>query len=84
MLLALIRITNIGFYEEIGKIIPELSSNMSRVVRKSAFCICENRDADQLRGSCAADQRLCFRFIDSTVKGVTCSGYEKITSLSAF
>ena len=25
--------------------------NMSRVVRKPAFCICENKDADQLRGA---------------------------------
>ena len=24
---------------------------MSRVVRKLAFCICENKDADQLRGN---------------------------------
>ena len=24
---------------------------MSRIVRKAAFCICENKDADQLRGS---------------------------------
>ena len=24
---------------------------MSRVVRKPAFCICENKDADQLRGN---------------------------------
>ena len=24
------------------------------------FCICENKDADQLRGSREADQRLCF------------------------
>ena len=24
---------------------------MSRAVRKPAFCICENKDADQLRGS---------------------------------
>ena len=23
--------------------------------------ICENKDADQLRGNCGADQRLCFR-----------------------
>ena len=28
---------------------------MSCVVRKPAFCICENKDADQLRGN-----RLCF------------------------
>ena len=31
---------------------------MSLVVRKPAFCICENKDADQLRGSREADQRL--------------------------
>ena len=36
-------------------------------MRKSAFCICENKDADQLRGNREADQRLCFRYIDSTI-----------------
>ena len=41
--------------------------NMSLVVRKLAFCICENKDADQLRGNRKADQRLCFRYTDSTV-----------------
>ena len=35
-------------------------------MRKPAFCICENKDADQLRGNREADQRLCFRYIDST------------------
>ena len=40
---------------------------MSRIVRKPAFCICENKDADQLRGNREADQRLCFHFIDSTI-----------------
>ena len=40
---------------------------MSRVVRKPAFCICENKDADQLRGNREADQRLCFRYTDSTI-----------------
>ena len=29
--------------------------------------ICENKDADQLRGNREADQRLCFRYIDSTI-----------------
>ena len=33
---------------------------MSLVVRKAFFCICENKDADQLRGNREADQRLCF------------------------
>ena len=32
-----------------------------------AFCICENKDADQLRSNCATDQRLCFRYTDSTI-----------------
>ena len=35
-------------------------------MRKPAFCICENKDADQLCSNCAADQRLCFRYTDST------------------
>ena len=35
-------------------------------MRKPFFCICENKDADQLRGNREADQRLCFRYTDST------------------
>ena len=35
-------------------------------MKKTAFSICENKDADQLRGNRKADQRLCFRYIDST------------------
>ena len=34
-------------------------------MRKPKFCICENRDADQLCGNHKADQHLCFRYIDS-------------------
>ena len=33
-------------------------------MRKPAFCIYENKDADQLRGNREADQRLCFRYTD--------------------
>ena len=36
-------------------------------MRKPSFCICENKDADQLRGNREADQPLCFRLIDSTI-----------------
>ena len=36
-------------------------------MRKPDFCICENKDADQLHGNREADQRLCFRFTDSTI-----------------
>ena len=43
------------------------TADMSRVVRKPAFCICENKDADQLRGNREADQRLCFRYMESTI-----------------
>ena len=36
-------------------------------MRKQAFCICENKDADQLCGNREANQRLCSRYIDSTI-----------------
>ena len=36
-------------------------------MRKPAFCICENKDADELRGNREADQRLCVRYIESTI-----------------
>ena len=36
-------------------------------MRKPVFCICENKDAHQLRGNREADQRLCFRYIDSAI-----------------
>ena len=38
---------------------------MSLVMRKPAFCKCENKDADQLCGNRTADQRLCFCYIDT-------------------
>ena len=38
---------------------------MRRVLRKPAFCICENKDTDQLHCNCEADQRLRFRYIDT-------------------
>ena len=36
-------------------------------MEKPTICICENKDADQLRGNREADQRLCFRYNDSTI-----------------
>ena len=41
--------------------------DLSLLVRKPSFCICENKDADQLRGNREADQRLCIRYIDSII-----------------
>ena len=34
---------------------------------KPTICIGENKGADQLRSNCEADQRLCFRYSDSTI-----------------
>ena len=48
--------------------------NLSRLTGKPTSCIGENKDADQLRGNREADQRyreadqrLCFRYTDSTL-----------------
>ena len=51
---------------------------MSRIMRKPMFCICENKDADQLRGNCEADQHLCFCYKDSMIPLLSKS---KISSL---
>ena len=40
---------------------------LSRVMRKPTFCICENKDAEELHGNHEADQRLSFRYTDSTI-----------------
>ena len=34
-------------------------------MKKPDFCICKNKGADQLRVT--PDQRLCFRYMDSTI-----------------
>ena len=36
-------------------------------MRKPAFCTCENKDADQLRGNREAYQCLCFRHTDCKI-----------------
>ena len=40
---------------------------MSRLMGKPTICIGENKDADQLRGHREADQRLGFRYLESTI-----------------
>ena len=59
---------------EIDCVISEPSYNeviyyrhMSHLMGKPTICIGENKDADQLRGNREADQRLCFRYSDSTI-----------------
>ena len=40
---------------------------MSRRMGKPTICIGENKGADQLRSTCEADRRLCFRCTDSII-----------------
>ena len=44
-----------------------IALHLSLHMRKPMICICENKDADQLCSNCTADQRLCFRHMDSTI-----------------
>ena len=48
---------------------------------KPTICICENKDADQLRGYREADQRLCFRYSDSNIPLLLKSENFKILAL---
>ena len=50
----------------LGKIAFSVSIIMSREVRKLDFFLFENKGVDQLCSHCTADQRLCFRYTDST------------------
>ena len=44
-----------------------ININLRRNMRKPNFRLCENKGADQLCSNCTADQRLCFRYSDSTI-----------------
>ena len=48
-------------------LILDLSLQMSHPIGKPTICIGENKDADQLHGNREADQRLCFRYWESTI-----------------
>ena len=48
-------------------------------MRKTAFCICENKEADQLRDNREADQRLCFRYTDSTITTTKIRNFKPLT-----
>ena len=50
-------------------------------MRKPTFCVCENKDADQLRGDREADQRLYFRYIDSTIPLLSKSDIFKLLAI---
>ena len=57
----------IGDHGQITKTKTNQHTEMSRLMGKPTICIGENKDADQLRGNREADQRLCFRYSDSTI-----------------
>ena len=52
--------------------------NLSRHTGKPTTCIGENKGADQLPRNSKADQRLCLRYMDSTIPRLSKS---KISSL---
>ena len=53
----------------------------SLVVRKPIFCMCEYKDADQLRGNREADQRLRFRYTDTTIPLLSKQKYQAFSHL---
>ena len=70
---------NYSAYSKVVTVASRYSSNLtdetlSGIVRKPDFCLGENKGADQLRSNCEADQRLCFRYMDSTISLLLKSG----------
>ena len=51
-------------------------SYFSHCMGKPTICIGENKGADQLRSNCEADQRLCIRYMDSTIPLLPSSGIQ--------
>ena len=47
-------------------------------MRKSGFCLCDDKGPDQLRSYCEADQRLCLRYTDSTIPLLSKSGISSL------
>ena len=52
--------------DDVGAIFVTGKSTYEPCYEKTRSCIWENKGADQLRGNCEADQRLCFHYMDST------------------
>ena len=58
------------------------SLQIELAIRKPAFCIYENKGADQLRSYLTADQRLCFCYIYSTNPSTSSIGKFKPLAIS--
>ena len=59
--------TTISVHMSMSVLMSVLDQYVSRPTGKPTICIGENKGADQLRGNREADQRLCFRYSDSTM-----------------
>ena len=57
--------SQVSVYRTIGPLV--MLKHMNRPMGKPTICIGENKDADRLRGNREANQRLCFRYSDSTI-----------------
>ena len=82
VLIVLLKLFLCGLHYLVVTLKGASSWHMSLVVRKTFFCICENKDADQLRGNREADQPLCFRYIDSTIPLLSKSKISSLTQSS--
>ena len=56
-----------GFFSQQDEKHVLVGDKLSLVMGKLAFCMCKNKDADQQRSNCATGQRLCFRYMESTI-----------------
>ena len=59
---------------------PGIQTYLSHCVTKPTICICESKGSDQLCGNREADQRLCFRYRDSTMP-LHCKSEIQVSSL---
>ena len=55
------------YHKVIWKVIRRIHNHMCRDMGKPDFCICENKDGEQLRSNREADQHLYFCYTDSTI-----------------
>ena len=57
---------------------------MGCIMRKPAFCRCQNKGADQLQINIEADQQLCFHYVDSTISLLSKSDFKPLAIFSGW
>ena len=63
----LVTLNRVLYKQDCDVLIHTDCDDLSHVMRKQDFCLCENIGADQLCSNCEADQRSYFRYMDSTI-----------------